>query len=222
MPRFLVRELPGDSVLDLPEREARHVVRSLRMKAGDELELFDGAGRECRATILRVEGSRVSVRTGRVAEAAGPGTAVIAAALPKGKRLPWMIQKLAELGVREFVPVAFRRSVVRWSPSKAEKLRKVAEEASKQCGRSDVMVLGDEVDAAELGGRGPVYVAEPGAEKTLVEAVRPGPALVVVGPEGGLLRGELGKLEFTPVSLGRTILRVETAAVAAAAVLAQR
>jgi 16S rRNA (uracil1498-N3)-methyltransferase len=223
MPRFLVPDLAPGSEVDLPPGEARHAVRSRRLRAGDEVTLFDGRGRACRAEIVKVDGARVAVRVGPADIDSVDRTVVIASALPKGKRLPWMIQKLAELGVTEFLPMAFRRSVVRWSPSRAARMEKIAIEAAKQSDRSDLMILGAEVTPEELAGfSGPTFVALPGADRTLVEAAGVGAfARIVIGPEGGFAPGEIEKLGAIPVSLGRTVLRVETAAVAAAAILGQ-
>jgi 16S rRNA (uracil1498-N3)-methyltransferase len=223
MPRFLVRDLMPGAEIELPPGEARHAVRSRRLKTGDEVTLFDGRGRSCRGEIVAVGGTRVAVRTGAMDVDSADRTVVIASALPKGKRLAWMIQKLAELGVSEFIPVAFRRSVVRWSPSRAARLEKVAVEAAKQSDRSDLMTLGGEATVEELAAfSGPTLVAVPKADKTLAEAAGDGVfARVVIGPEGGFAAGELEALGGTPVSLGRTVLRIETAAIAAAAILGQ-
>jgi 16S rRNA (uracil1498-N3)-methyltransferase len=223
MPRFLVRDLAPGAEIDLPPGEAKHAVRSRRLHAGDEVTLFDGRGKSCRGEIVKVDGARVAVRLGPTDIDSVDRTVVIAAALPKGKRLAWMIQKLAELGVAEFLPVAFKRSVVRWSAGRAARLEKVATEAAKQSDRSDLMTLGAEVTVAELAGfAGPTFIAVPGTNQTLAEAAGDGAfARVVIGPEGGFAPGEVEALGATPVSLGRTVLRVETAAVAAAAILGQ-
>lgn len=223
MPRFLVPDLSPGAEVELPPGEARHAVRSRRLRAGDEVTLFDGRGKSCRAEIVKVDGARVAVRLGPTDIDSANRTIVIAAALPKGKRLAWMIQKLAELGVSEFLPVAFRRSVVRWSASRAAKMEKISIEAAKQSDRSELMTLGAEVTPEELAGfSGRTFVAVPGADQTLAEASGTGVfARVVIGPEGGFAPGELESLCATPVSLGRTVLRVETAAIAAAAILGQ-
>jgi 16S rRNA (uracil1498-N3)-methyltransferase len=223
MPRFLVPDLAPGSEVELPPGEARHAVRSRRLRAGDEVTLFDGRGRSCRGEIVRVDGSRVAVRVGPARSETRTRTVVIASALPKGKRLAWMIQKLAELGVAEFIPVAFRRGVVKWSPATASRMEKVAIEAAKQSDRSDLMTLGAEATVDEIAGfTGPTFVAVPGADRTLLDAARDAAfARVVIGPEGGFAPGEIDALRATPVSLGRTVLRIETAAVAAAAILGQ-
>jgi 16S rRNA (uracil1498-N3)-methyltransferase len=222
MARFLVPGVKAGAEIELPEAEARHAVRSLRLGPGDRVTLLDGAGSAFEAEIVRVKGRSVVARA-VAASAAARSTAVrVCSALPKGKRLAWMIQKLSELGVAEFVPVAFARSVVRWSASKAAKLERVAAEAAKQSGRADVLRFLDETTPAELSDPA-IFVADPSAERTLLRSLEgQGPATVVIGPEGGIEPAELESLGGIRVCLGPTILRVETAAVAAAAVLAQR
>jgi len=223
MPRFFVRDLPAGSEVELPPAESRHAARSRRLRVGDSLTISNGKGQTYECEIHRVEGSRVVVRVGQPVTDAPLRTIVVASAIPKGKRLGWMIQKLAELGVTEFVPVAFQRSVVRWSSAKSARMEKVAVEAAKQSDRSDLMTFGAEATPEELAGfGGPTYVAVRGADRTLAEASKGAAfARVVIGPEGGFAPGEAEILGATPVSLGRTVLRVETAAVAAAAILAQ-
>jgi len=224
MPRFLVRDLRPGLEVALPPDESLHALRSLRLGPGDRVTLFDGAGTTCPGEIVRIDGDRVIARAGAAGPPLPSSRIVIASALPKGRRLAWMVQKLSALGVAEFIPVRFRRSVVRWTPSKGAKLEKIAAEAAKQCGRAELMVLRPETEVVALAGRGAVYVADPSGGTTLARSLQKGveSSTVVIGPEGGLAPGELEALGGIRVSLGPTILRIETAAVAAASVLAQQ
>jgi 16S rRNA (uracil1498-N3)-methyltransferase len=223
MPRFLVPDLAPGTEIELPSAEARHATRSRRLRAGDEVTLFDGRGRTCPGRIARIEGEKVTVKVGEAVAPSASRFLAIASALPKGKRLAWMIQKLAELGVTEFIPVAFRRSVVRWTSSTSQRMEKIAIEAAKQSDRSDLMRLRPEITTAELAALpGPAFIAVPGAPRSLIDAARGSPgARVIIGPEGGFEPGEVETLRAEPVALGRTVLRVETAAIAAAAILGQ-
>jgi len=135
-----------------------------------------------------------------------------------------MVQKLSELGAAALEPVAFRRSVARWSPSKAHRMERIAAEAAKQCGRDRLMELRPERKVEDLAREGgTTFVADPEGETTLLRAAlgATGEIRVVIGPEGGLTPEEREALGGVRVSLGSGILRIETAAVAAAAVLAQ-
>ncbi|MCA9243643.1 MAG: 16S rRNA (uracil(1498)-N(3))-methyltransferase [Phycisphaerales bacterium] len=228
-PRFYVPEL-SEGLIALPTEEARHARRSLRLRAGDVVELFDGVGRSALAT-LEPEGDDrhhgVSVRVDRVrAEPERSEQLTIIVAACKGPRLTAMIEKLTELGVDEIVLTRFERSVVLLKASSAEKLARTALEACKQCGRNRVPRIragGDLMrDVA-------VWRAGRATESAIVLADQngDGPAplgvkstAVVIGPEGGVTdseRADLVAQGAVPMRLARHILRVETAAIAAAA-----
>ena len=206
----------GEAVT-LSEDESRHAARVLRLKPGDRVALFDGRGREWTGEIAS-NSDRVTIRILEERRGKTGLGLTIAAACPKGKRLEFMVQKLAELGVSRFVPVRFERSVVKMTPAKRERLERVASEASKQCGRADVLEIADEVGLSELTGE-TVFLASPEGSDTLA-SVATLPATVIIGPEGGLSPAEEEILsKAVRVSLAPTILRIETAAIAAAAVL---
>src|SRR5213593_3784953 len=103
MPRFFVRDLPAGSEIELPPAEARHAVRSRRLRVGDPVTISNGQGQTYRCEIHRVEESRVVVRVGPAETDAPRRTVVVASAIPKEKRLEWMIQKLAKLKMTEFI-----------------------------------------------------------------------------------------------------------------------
>ena len=197
--------------------DEHHVFRVLRVREGETVTATDGAGswRPLRVTAggLQVDGDL------RVESPALP--VAIAAAIPKGDRVEWMVQKLTELGVREIVLVDCARSVVRWDAPRAAKqvarLERIAREASMQSRAVwRTSVLGP-VPFAEVATRPGAVVAEPGAPNWSQVLAPDGhrPSLVVVGPEGGLTPEELA-LASGQVSLGDQVLRVETAALVAA------
>ena len=224
MRRFLVGSAREGAQVELPLEEARHAIRSLRLEAGEPIVLFDGRGSEFDAKIVRIQSARVLVMVGERRAAAEARRFAIATAVPKGSRLDWMVEKLAELGAAEIVPVAFRRSVATVTDAKRARLERIAIAAAKQSGRATLPVVAAETALAALLGRvgAATRVASPGAEKTLVSS---GPAeLAVIGPEGGLTSEEEAALVgkgAARVSLGPHLLRIETAAVAAAATMAQ-
>lgn len=224
MKRFRVdRCRPGEEI-ELPPGEARHASRSLRVESGDRILLFDGEGGEWEAEVLRVAGTRVFALPGEPRPAAPRRELVIATAVPKGSRLDWMVEKLAELGVSEILPVRFRRGVASIGDGKRARLERIAVAAAKQSGRAVLPRIAAEIPIADLAKRaGPsARVASPGAAATLAASGRP--SMVIVGPEGGLTVEEEAALRTAgalPVSLGPGILRIETAAVAAAAVVSQ-
>lgn len=198
------------------------------MGEGDAVEVFDSAGRRGMG-VLRPCGEGVAVQVGEVVESARTATGVVrvASAVPKGDRADWLVEKLAELGVAEWWPVETRRSVVvPKGVSKRQRWERIAQEAARQSGAGGVLRVGElrtlQAALAELASEGGVYGttgpgARPAAELTAAE-VRGG--WVLIGPEGGWSPEEVGAMDaagLVAVSLGPTVLRVETACVVGAA-----
>jgi 16S rRNA (uracil1498-N3)-methyltransferase len=199
----------------------------LRLEPGAEVEVFDGAGAAWTATFT---GSDLALGERRAA--ALPGAAVwLAFALARGEKGDWIVQKGTELGVSRLVPWQAERSVVRLEPDRAgertRRWRRIAEEAARQCGRSDVpevAVPGTLAQALEAPPGFERIAFHAGAGAPLSEVVRPGGAgfLAVLGPEGGLTDREVRACLDAGcrlASLGPRVLRAETAAVAAAALI---
>ena len=203
--------------LDAPEldpADRHHLERVLRLRPGDEITVSDGRGgwRTCRLGppgLEPLDGVRHDPRP-------SPEIAV-AFALVKGERPEWAVQKLTELGVDRIVPFAAARSVVRGEGERAarqaERLRRVAREAAMQCRRTWLPEVEDVMTFDEV-------AARPGAVLADREGTPPslpgGP--VLVGPEGGWSDEERAR-EIPRMALGEHVMRAETAAVAAAAVL---
>jgi 16S rRNA (uracil1498-N3)-methyltransferase len=205
MPRFFVEKITHPAVLS-PE-ESRHAVRALRLSAGDRVTVFDA--RETWSGEIESTAGSVTVRLLEKLGAPALPRVVVASAVPKGARLDWMVEKLAELGVAEFVPVRFARSVTEPGEGKRKRLEKIAVAAAKQSG-APVLRIAPERGVEEL--PADALLASPGA----AGPVPPGGGWVVVGPEGGLTAAEEARFPRR-FSLGPTILRTETAAVVAAA-----
>jgi 16S rRNA (uracil1498-N3)-methyltransferase len=206
MPRFFV-ETVTQPVTELSARESRHALRALRLEAGDPVTLFD-AGASWEGRIESIQG-RVTIRIlGKTPPVRLPDVRVAAAA-PKGNRLDWMVEKLAELGVREFLPVRFARSVATVSADRLRRLERVAIAASKQSGAPLMRILPER----------PVDEVPPDAlllDRSAGRPVEPGEGWLLVGPEGGLTGKEMERFARRAL-LGPTILRIESAAVVAAA-----
>lgn len=230
-PRFIVPVLAGDRIT-IDGREAHHAARVRRLRVGDAVELFDGRGAEAIGTIVSIAAGRieVSIRMRTAASSARP-CLTIAAAIPKGDRADWMIEKLAELGVSRLIPLNAERSVVRPSPTKLDRWRRKCVETSKQCRSTFTMEVSAPIDVAELaaiaGANVRMFVADPDPRwppyLDSVSQYAPGETIAVIGPEGGLTPNELKELQSvgaTLVRLTSTILRVETAAVVMAAAFA--
>ncbi len=222
-------------VLELPEAEGHHARTVLRLRAGQVVELFDGQGTLARGQVATLDRKRVvvSVEEKRSAtEEERPLPIVLAVAMPKAARQDVLIEKCTELGVEAIRPILFERSVVRPKASRLDHWQKVAVAAAKQCGRLFLPVIAPPEPFASMteaaGEIGSFLYGSTGPSarwfsEALVETRSGGRTVVVIGPEGGLTTEEVGALETAgarPVKLGRWTLRVETAAIAAAAAFA--
>jgi 16S rRNA (uracil1498-N3)-methyltransferase len=192
----------------LDEEAQHHLFRVLRLRDGEVVTVTDGAGswRAC-----RVRGGHVEP-DGEVAfvpRRASPIT--IAFAVPKHDRPEWIVQKLTELGVDRVVVLEADRSVVRWSHDRARKntarFRRIALEAAHQCRAVWLPVIEGPIDAAVL--LSDAVVAEPGG-RAMTAADR----VIAIGPEGGWSERELAGARDR-ITLGESVLRVETAAITA-------
>ncbi|MFN4242733.1 MAG: RsmE family RNA methyltransferase [Tepidisphaerales bacterium] len=225
---------PG--LLTLPEPVAHHLVRVLRLADGAAVELFDTDGRTATAT-LRIDPvtAAVTAEVRDVTEAAAVRavpTVRIASAVPKGDRADYLVEKLAELAVAEWCPLVTARSVVKPDgPSKPARWQRIAQEAARQSGSPRVLriapltPLADAIAAyAPLGA---VYGCTRPTSVPVTHLFRqppsgPSPVCAFIGPEGGWTDDELARFVAAgvrPLSLGPTVLRVESAAVLAAAAL---
>jgi 16S rRNA (uracil1498-N3)-methyltransferase len=231
--RFRVPRLAGRRIT-LPGREARHALRVLRLRVGTEVLLFDDDGREGvgRIVAARPDACEVELDQPPAGIAAPAEGLTLATAVPRGERADWLVEKCAELGVRACLPVRFERSSFLPGDGKLLRWRRKAAEAAKQSGQTPVMRIDDPLDLNELLRRpAPVawYGAPGGAAPAFVDVLLErrrqdgGAALFIVGPEGGFTPDEIRGMEAAgavAVRLAGATLRVETAAVAAAALWA--
>jgi 16S rRNA (uracil1498-N3)-methyltransferase len=211
------------------EGDLRHLVDVLRLRPGESVVAGDGAGRwvPCRiAPGGTARGSRGADPTGLLVPDGPPVVApgpvpelTVAFAPTKGDRPEWVAQKLTEMGVDRIVPLRTSRSVVRWEGDRGikavERLRRVTREAAAQCRRPHLPEVTEVCRLEEVASR-------TGCPLTLADAGGAAPGLdrpvLAVGPEGGWDEAE--RQAFGPgVGLGATVLRAETAAVVAGALL---
>lgn len=229
VPRFFALQL-SRALVRLSDEEARHASQSRRLRVGDPVTLFDGCGREAQGTITLVERSVVEVRASDVAVHPRPKpTLTLAMAVPKGSRQDVLIEKCTELGVAELRPILTARSVCSASDHRLDKWRRITVEAAKQSGQCWLPVISPPRRVNEMLPEIPNFeealVAAPGAANLLAWVGDLGNAdrvVAFIGPEGGWTDVELSNLRAggcKPVSLGPNILRIETAAIAVAAVV---
>ena len=218
----------------LEGEQARHALQVRRVNAGDQIVLFDGTGTEYDALIDQIEKKRLwlSINSQRVVPRGIKASITLAVALPKGDRQKVLVEKLVELGVERLIRLKSNRSVAVANEKVVQRLQKQVVEASKQCGRNRLMKIESESTLANLSGMLETdalkLIADPYQGQTILDVSSrcleemPVEVVVAIGPEGGFddeentLSQELG---FQPVRLGPSILRVETAAIAIAAIL---
>jgi 16S rRNA (uracil1498-N3)-methyltransferase len=233
VPRFFVESISEDRVL-LGHDDSRHALRSLRLRAGEKVTLGDGHGMVARGRLAGQERGRAVVDVEERWRTERPRPHVsIALAAPKGDRLSWAVQKLAELGVDEAIVMSTERSVRAWAGDRAdrgaERLRTLAREAAMQSRQPFVTEVwaGFTLDGALQAEDATVLVLWEGAEQRLSDVLPEGPesVRVLVGPEGSFADAEVRAAESTGAviaSLGPPILRTETAAVVGAALVLAR
>jgi 16S rRNA (uracil1498-N3)-methyltransferase len=214
----------------LPPESAHYLRDVLRLEPGAALEAFDGEGGVYPA-VVAADGA--SLTLGERADARAPGATVwLAFALAKGDRNELVVQKATELGASRLLPFEAERSVVRLDGARAagrrERWSRIAAEAARQCGRADVPEVAlpaalPRILAAAPSGFARVLFYEGGGEP-LAAAAPPGASgyLALIGPEGGFSDAEVRACldaGCRPATLGPRVLRAETAAILAAALL---
>jgi 16S rRNA (uracil1498-N3)-methyltransferase len=217
--RALVPHLSPE--IELRGREAHHLLEVLRARPGDVVTVFDGKGLEGRAVVERVEEGFLWLRLEQSWEASREvGVALeLYVALLKGDALAEVVRAATELGVTRIVPVVSVHSVAKeMGAHKLERLRRIAVEAAKQSGRTVVPVVAEPIPLKQIPQVEQGFVAHVGAELRVRDVLEPGkPISLATGPEGGFSPQEvefLTRRGFRPVTLGRRILRAETAPLA--------
>lgn len=227
--RFFLAEPPSAGRGRLVGDEARHLIRVMRCRVGDEVVVFDGRGTSWRARVASIGRDEAVLELGAAAEepVAQAAPVTLAVALPKGERQKWLVEKLTELGVARLVPLVTTRGVAEATPAAVERLGRDVIEACKQCGRDTLMAIAEPRTVAEVVGdhreEGRIVVADRAGEPWSAAVTHDRPVVVLVGPEGGFTAEELAAVDAAGgrrVSLGPNVLRIETAAIALAARLA--
>ncbi len=239
-PRLSDRRLfvPADRLagprLTLTGAPHQHLARVLRARVGDRITVFDGAGGELDAQVVRVGRAETEIELGGRQIAAAPAVAItLLCAVPRGPRMDLLVQKTCELGVARLVPVVADRSLVRpvAEASRRARWERIAQEASRQSGRADVPIidaplpLAAALESSTLPARRLALVerTRDRSLRTELAGKEPAATALLVGPEGGFATGEVEatrRAGFLGVSLGSRILRVETAAIVGVALVA--
>jgi 16S rRNA (uracil1498-N3)-methyltransferase len=224
--------------VELGENHLRYIRNVLRLRKGDPLILFSGKGVEYGAVVRDVTRDAVTVDIMDRKDTRDNGIRItLAQALPKGPKMDFIVQKAAELGVSRVIPFDSSRSIPKLTADKARsrtaRWQKIALEACRQCGRGDIPEV-TEVHAfhevLEMPGKDDLKLIFWEEESGLgiknvlrnKAAQSAGDFFVIVGPEGGFSKDEVGtalQKDCLSVSLGRRVLKVETASIAILAIL---
>ncbi len=231
MHRFFIPQLYNEE-MTITGVDAKHIGKVLRMQPGDKLQIVSDDGVSALAEVAAITESTVTVRClEKLAESHEPAVKItLAQGLAKGEKMDFIIQKAVELGAYSIVPVAMEHSVVRLDGAKADKKverwQKIAEAAAKQSKRDiipqvqDVQTIKEMLANNDCKTKIIAYECEDrmSLKTALREAGQMEDLLLIIGPEGGISEAELAKAReagAVPVSLGRRILRAETAGLVA-------
>jgi len=223
LPRLFVRAQLGEGVrVDLDAGQANYLGNVMRLGEGAELLVFDGSSGEWLALISEAGKKRMALTVERrTREPEAIPDVWLAFAPVKRTQTDWLVEKATELGVAKLIPVITQRTIA--ERVKLERLGSIAIEAAEQCGRTRLPTIDVPVSLAQFLKQSdrPIYFADEGGGEPAVSAFKPGPAVILTGPEGGFTDDERaairGVSNAIPVSLGPRILRAETAALAALA-----
>ena len=239
MHRFFVEPSQiGEKEIVITGPDVNHIRNVLRMRAGEELLAADGQGSEYRCILRELQDSEIRAEICRKLSGSAelPSRITLFQGLPKSDKMDLIIQKCVELGVFRIVPVTTKRTVVKLDAKKEESRRKrwtaVSESAAKQSKRMivpkvhPVMKFGDALEYARSldlvlipyeRAKGMRYTKE------LFASIRPGQSVgIFIGPEGGFEQAEVEQAVETgavPVTLGKRILRTETAGMTVLSIL---
>lgn len=229
--RFFCDTINHNSDAILTNTQFRHLTKVLRLKIGDCVELFDGKGTLAQAIIEKIEKSQVvlAVKNIKNYPKLTQQRIVIASSIAKGERFELLVAKCTELGVDRIVPVIFERTVKQ--ALQQHRLQTISVESTKQCQRLFLPIIDSPTDLPQaINNLQSEYATAKIIFGSLTENTKSvinldfgsNDVIVFIGPEGGLTETEeimLKKINAQPLKLTDTILRIETAAIAFAAVL---
>ena len=224
MPRFYLAPNNWTESPFLEGDEAKHLAQVLRIQSGATITVFDGLGNFAEARVLSVSKQRIDLMLELAESKSSPLPEItLAQAIPKGKNMDWIVQKAVELGVSKIQPLVTRNTIVSPGDEKAEKWRRTALEACKQCAQFTIPVIAEPIsfdtwikspDPSEL----KIIASLADNPKNFRETLAAYPEIesvtILIGPEGDLTQQETEAAldtDFIPVTLGDLVLRVETA-----------
>lgn len=237
MSRFFVpKEAVRGNNIFISGKEAHHILDVMRLKPLDKIVAFDGTGKEYVGFIKDAKRGALTVEIVETKAPLGVETSRITLiqALPKKEKIDYIVEKATELGVAEIIPVITDRTIPRWDASKksaqAERWRKIAREAAKQCGRADIPHIDRIMPFSESVKGATDYdlaliaalTEETVKLKEALSGFRGGRISIAIGPEGDFTSNEVRLARqsgFKPVNLGPRVMKSDTAGLASLAIL---
>lgn len=230
---YISQPISGNEELTLQGEHAHYLNRVLRLKPRSDVTLFDGSGYEYPSVVVSVERHIVMLQIGqpvsRDTESHLPLRLI--QGISRGERMDFVVQKATELGVHQISPVLSEFSVVKLKAERAQRRmqhwNKIAQSACEQCGRNKPPIIDEPIALHELLQRNELaeckLLLQPSAPVSLQQIGKAESAVdLLIGPEGGLSDTEIELAThsgFTAVSLGPRVMRTETAALAAVAII---
>lgn len=233
MPRIFLTEIPSiEGVITIKGEKARYLSSVLRCSKEDRILITDDKGNSYSAKIINIskKEATVEILDEEILNRESPLRITLLQGILKSAKMDLVIQKTTELGVHKIVPVITERSQLR-ETRKQPRWQKIAEEASRQSGRNIIPVISEPVEFERafiqselISGKGVIFWEEAGEKLTdVVEKIRHADSVnLFIGPEGGFSEKEVHAARengFVIASLGRRILRAETAAIAATSII---
>lgn len=225
--RWIADEVSGPDHAALIGEHADHLIRVLRARVGEEFDVAAGSAVR-RGTVVEIRDNRVEFELGEEIRTAPTPNITLLLSIFKFDRMEWAIEKCTELGVAKIVPMIARRTDAHLGSSankRVERWRKIALQAAEQCRRATTAEIAPPakvLDAVKLPGSLRILLNESEQQDTLRQVLSPHrehpDVVLAIGPEGGWTEDELQMFVregWISASLGNTILRVETAAIAA-------
>lgn len=238
MPKFFVEEENiKDNIITLYGDDAGHISRVLRSKIGDRLIVCDGTGNDYESEIIEISDNnvRLEIKNTTFSDSEPSVKIILFQGLPKGDKMELIIQKCVELGVYCIIPINTERCIVKIDKNKEkkkiERWQKISESAAKQSGRGIVPKIGEVLNYSEAIKKAldfdmsmiPYELEQNRGLKEFLDdyKTKDGKTLgIFIGPEGGFALEEIEKAlnsGVLPVTLGKRILRTETAGMTAVA-----
>ncbi len=212
-------------IVEVDGKEARHMIGARRLKAGDEVTLFNGKGLIGYGQIKSVTTKVVSIVVSQVKQTTLPNPRIVlASALPKGDRANIMLDMATQLGMTDFVPLDCERSIITSIENKLERYKRICINACKQSQRYYLPEIHSAMTPRQLIEQNvwtnkKFFLADPDAiskDEILVAATKSQAIILIVGPEGGFSEPEqklFDRQQIKRIKLSPAILRIETACV---------